>query len=504
MVIYLTSRPALHVTALAVYPEKTEFKQGKLLAGKYCATCHQLPWPALLPKKVWSGSVLPAMGLFLGTTKPTRAFDDQVKNFFATQPVMSVEEWKELQDYYIDSAPESLSVVQNREKPHFGLTNFEVMLPKESIFFSKIALASYVKILGGIAGPKLFINDGFSNTLFTLNDHLDIIQRLKMPGTLVDVDFNARPFSASFIGRNYMASIAKDGSVYPLELSGFNLLLGKKPTFTTLARPLKSLRQDLNGDGLSDVITAEFGNLSGKLSWWTQFKTDKYREHILKESPGAIDFKIFDYNNDGLPDIWALFAQGDEGIFLFTNKRKGRFETSRVLSFPPVYGSSAFQLIDLDQDGFKDILYTCGDNADLSQVLKPYHGVYVFLNDGHNHFRQRYFYAINGCYKAIAMDFDGDGDLDIAAISAFPSAKTPWEAFTYLENRGRFKYTTFTLPLGTPLQKGLTMDCEDYNGDGKIDILLGNKFYTSKVDEKAQPLFILLKNISLNKRELTK
>ena len=38
--------------------------------------------------------------------------------------------------------------------------------------------------------------------------------------------------------------------------------------------------------------------------------------------PGAEKAYIQDYNKDGLPDIWVLFAQGDEGIFLFTNKGK--------------------------------------------------------------------------------------------------------------------------------------------------------------------------------------
>ena len=40
-----------------------------------------------------------------------------------------------------------------------------------------------------------------------------------------------------------------------------------------------------------------------------------------------------------------------------------------------------------------------------------------FLNEGNNHFSQKYFFPINGCYKAIAKDFDGDGDLDIASIA---------------------------------------------------------------------------------------
>ena len=61
------------------------------------------------------------------------------------------------------------------------------------------------------------------------------------------------------------------------------------------------------------------------------------------------------------------------------NKGNGQFEEKRVLRFPPMYGSSFFELVDFNKDGFQDFIYTCGDNADYSQVLKPYHGIYIYL-----------------------------------------------------------------------------------------------------------------------------
>ncbi len=52
-------------------------------------------------------------------------------------------------------------------------------------------------------------------------------------------------------------------------------------------------------------------------------------------------------------------------------------------------------------------------------------------------FNQKYFFPINGCYKAMARDFDGDGDLDIATISFFADYEhQPEEGFVYLENKG--------------------------------------------------------------------
>jgi len=258
---------------------------------------------------------------------------------------------------------------------------------------------------------------------------------------------------------------------------------------------------DLNGDGLSDILIGEFGSLTGHLSWEEATKDGAYKKHILRPMPGIIDFVITDMNGDGKPDIYALFAQGDEGVFLFRNLGKGKFNTEKILSFPPVYGSSSFDLIDFNQDGYKDILYTCGDNADLSPVLKPYHGIYIFFGDRKGQFRKSFFYPMNGCYKAIACDFDLDGDLDIASISAFPAASSPWEAFVYLQNQGNLKFKGATLPKNVPFQKGLTMDSGDFNGDGKPDLLLGNKYYSSDKSGESQPLFILLSNTSsINKK----
>ena len=122
------------------------------------------------------------------------------------------------------------------------------------------------------------------------------------------------------------------------------------------------------------------------------------------------------------------------------------------------------------------------------------------MNDKSNHFTQKYFFPVNGCYKAIARDYDGDGDLDIATISFFADYEhQAEEGFVYLKNTGNFEFQPYSIP-ETDLGRWLAMDAGDIDGDGKTDIILGNFSFREvkmkhKVDWKRSPPFIILKNI---------
>ena len=108
---------------------------------------------------------------------------------------------------------------------------------------------------------------------------------------------------------------------------------------------------------------------------------------------------------------------------------------------------------------------------------------------------------MHGCFKAMAADFDGDGDLDIAAISFFADYEHhPDQGFIYLQNEGDFHFKPFTIA-GTEKGRWLTMDTGDLDGDGKTDIVLGNFSIApsrgkSKFDWKLGPPFLFLKNIT--------
>ncbi|WCT14859.1 FG-GAP repeat domain-containing protein [Mucilaginibacter jinjuensis] len=486
---------------LSVNPSAKELADGKALALQYCQSCHMLPDPNLLTKEMWYRGALPRMGPFLGITKYHgqgyyRARDVKVSDYFPSHPIIDSVKWGSIVNYYIASAPVILPAQKRPVSIERGNPFFEVLMPKDSVVYGKMALTSFVKIDTSVNPHRLMVSDGMASKMLVFDNKLNLLSQNSTSGPVVDFDLSPNNMLYCSIGQDMSANNLHNGEIVPVKIGADGKLSwSNEPLFTKLARPVKVTGADLNSDGRKDYLISEFGNLVGKLSWMESKGNGQYTEHILRNRPGALGTIVQDYNHDGRPDIWAQFAQGEEGIFLYTNKGNGHFDEREVLRFPPAYGSTSFNLVDFNHDGYTDIIYTCGDNGDYTQILKPYHGVYIFINDGKNNFSQKYFFPINGCYKAIVKDFDGDGDLDIATISFFPAAAQPEEAFVYLENKGGFNFKAWSLPVKTPFQKGITMDVADADGDGKPDILLGNGYFsTDNLSTHKEPLFILLKN----------
>ena len=135
------------------------------------------------------------------------------------------------------------------------------------------------------------------------------------------------------------------------------------------------------------------------------------------------------------------------------------------------------ELTDFNKDGHLDILLTNGDNWDLSRVKKNFHGVRIFMNNGSNQFAQTFFFPLYGTSKALARDFDDDGDLDIAAISFYDDLDQPEQGFVYLKNNGNSNFEASTTPAAAN-GKWLTMEASDIDKDGDIDIVLGSFIYS--------------------------
>jgi hypothetical protein len=447
-------------------------EKGEALAIKHCQSCHMLPDPSLLDAKSWDEGVLPNMGPLLGifrhqfqqypSGKNDRLLDS---NFYPKQPQLTSAEWQNIIDYYTATSPDTLPAQVREKQIQEGLPLFEVERPAWTI---DPPGTSFVKI---IDSGLIFADYGMEE-IYHLDPRYRMFNRAKVGGVVVDINFLQDKLVLCDIGQ-MNPNNGKYGKLKTVTGKKFEWKTDTMPFIRDLARPVKIAVADLNLDGLEDYVTCEFGFMTGALSWFQNMGKNNFQKHILRAQSGAMQVYVRDHNADGFHDLWVLFSQGEEGVFVFTNKRNGRFEQKQVLRLPPSYGATFFELVDFNKDGYEDIVLTCGDNADYSPVLKPYHGVYIYLNDGADNFIQHFFFPINGCYKALARDYDYDGDVDIAAISFFADyAKQPEESFVYLDNReGVFYPLTFRDAI---YGRWLTMDAGDINKDGLIDLVLGN------------------------------
>lgn len=437
------------------------------LAQNYCGTCHALPAPNLLDKKTWKNYVLPRMGYFLGRYSPEMPRDSLMEtagtaSVFPPSPLIGDSLWQLLEQFYLSEAPEQLSI----DHSYSTLPTTAPFKAKFPNYFLSPPSATLVQF--GQKG-QIYVGDANSKSLYVFDRHLELQNSARVREGAVHLAQDSGnikltvmgSFSPTDIAEGFILGLPKNGQSAPY------LILDE------LQRPVHTEYVDLDGDGLTDIVTCEYGKWTGSLSWWKNTGSGNYERQVLRAKPGAIKSMSKDFDGDGLVDILALFAQGDEGIFLYQNLGNGQFEEKNVLTFPSTYGSSYFDLIDWNKDGEVDIIYTAGDNADYPPVKKPYHGIYIFQNTGGMKFTEVLFHPLPGAYKAICRDFDEDGDLDIAAISFFPDfEEEASSSFLYLENQaGQFKPSSIPQ---SQLGRWISMDVGDLDQDGDLDLVLGS------------------------------
>ncbi|MBL7817142.1 MAG: VCBS repeat-containing protein [Saprospiraceae bacterium] len=448
---------------------------GRRLALQYCQSCHIFPEPDLLDKKTWTKNVLPNMGLRLGLKDAGKnpysdLAEEDVKvlkelAIYPEIPVLTKEEWTEIVHYYEQSAPSVL--ISINAQSYTILNNLPQFKPQFLTLFSKktpqTTLLKFDK-----ATSQLYIGDA-QNELYITDSSFRLKETWQIASPTTDINFAKDKKPQLLTIGTIRPSDQKQGQLTSLDTTDKNY------NIQNLQRPVCVVTSDLNKDGKEDRIIAQFGNNSGKLSWFDA--GDSQKEHVLKTVPGARRVEVHDMNGDNKPDIVALMAQAYEEVVIFYNQGRGKFREKKVLQFPPVYGVSYFEMVDFNNDGALDILLTNGDNWDYSAIKKPYHGVRIYLNDGRDNFKESFFFSLFGTSKAVARDFDKDGDLDIAVTAFYTDLDQPEHSFLYLQNEGNLTFTPFSTPEAA-YGKWLTMEVGDFDKDGDDDIILGSYFHT--------------------------
>jgi hypothetical protein len=217
--------------------------------------------------------------------------------------------------------------------------------------------------------------------------------------------------------------------------------------------------------------------------------------HYLPEIMGG-GAALFDMDNDGFLDLYLvqsgnLFDQSaGSGNRLYRNRGNGTFEDVTQRSGAGIRGyGMGVTAGDFDNDGYTDLYIT---NFGHNVLLK---------NDGHGHFidvTAKAGVSSSGWSTSAAfVDYDGDGALDLfvahylnwrpsAEVECFsltgvpdycsPASYDLPSAATLYHNNGDGTFTDVSARSGllTAVGNGLGVVAGDFDGDGRIDLLVAN------------------------------
>jgi hypothetical protein len=265
---------------------------------------------------------------------------------------------------------------------------------------------------------------------------------------------------------------------------------------------------DLDGDGDTDLVFPEHGNIDGDLAWFENIDGKLHRHYLYSEIQAARIPKIVDLDNDG--DLDIVLCAGDNSpsrvfqedeIVWYENQGENGFIEWRIednVQFP-----ADIEIADIDGDGSLDVIATARDDNDLywykrngpswqrftieenanlplgcvvadidadgdQDVALCSSGdnkVFWYLNDGQGNFSRRIVDPnLRAPYEIEAADFDSDGDTDFAVVAADTSNSVA----LYL-NDGNQVFAKTILSMG---QEAYDIEIGDWNGNGFLDIIV--------------------------------
>ena len=231
------------------------------------------------------------------------------------------------------------------------------------------------------------------------------------------------------------------------------LIAGPSASFPVAGSPLFVATGDFNGDGIPDLVTADFDS-PGTVSVLLGVGDGTFgarATYAAGNAPRAI--AVDDFNNDGVLDL-AVTNNGDNTVSILLGRGDGSFAPQTA--FSTGVSPTSIAAGDFNGDGKTDLAVADFNDGDVAILLGNGDGTFGAMTraaTGSNPFSVR------------VADFNGDGHPDLAVACENGGASV------LLGNGDGTFQPQMTYPAGNLPTAVVT---GDFNGDGKTDLAVAN------------------------------
>ena len=227
----------------------------------------------------------------------------------------------------------------------------------------------------------------------------------------------------------------------------------QQQTFAVGMRPSSVVVADVNGDGTPDLVVAN--RLSNTVSVLLGNGDGSFQQQqTFAAGPTPVAVAVADVNGDGIPDL--IVANRDSGmVSVLLGKGRGAFGSPQTFAVGALPLSVA--VADVNGDGILDIVTANYANNTVS----------VLLGDGHGSFQQQQTFPVGPGPAAVAVaDVNGDGTPDLVTANYANNTVSVLLG----DGHGSFQQQqAFAVGAGPN-----AVTVADVNGDGRLDLVTAN------------------------------
>lgn len=305
--------------------------------------------------------------------------------------------------------------------------------------------------------------------------------------TVVNPTINPDGKSISFISPAatgkpgaYDVSVTNPDTMFAMQAKGFNYYLGTVSfaTGVTLTGnildrgPRSVVAADMNKDGNLDLVVA-YAN-TNTVGVFLGDGTGGFTAKTTQMGVGTYPYSVTvgDVDGDGKLDV-VTPNQGGPSVSLLLGAGDGTLNSP--VSLPAAAGSQpqSIAIIDADNDNKLDLVVSNFYNGGAA----PTNNLTILLNKGGTTFTAMQMTVGASLYSLAVGDFDKNGKLDAVGIHRLAAGMA---SVTTLINKGGNTNPFFTTA-GNQSGGGepLTAAAADFDGDGKLDLAIGNNIAAS-------------------------